>query len=402
MIRIKVEQTSIPTHIKVERIIGSLGTKEKGPCCLFFGGVHGNEASGVIAMQAVFEALKARGDIRFNGSFYFIGGNLRALESGKRFTDADLNRLWTEKRMKAVEQGKYLAENHDEAEMLSIYKTIEEILEMEEGPFYLFDLHTTSSKTIPFITVNDSLLNRKFTELYPLPLVLGIEEYLDGPMLSYYNEKGYVSFGFEGGEHYSDAAIQNHVAFIYLSLVFCGILDRSAIDYSHYFQRLADQSKGVEHFYEIYYRFAIAENDQFEMKLGFENFQRIRSGEHLASFNSEPIRADHAGIIFMPLYQSSGSDGFFLIKQTKAFFLRLSSWIRKLKLDRLLPILPGIYWHDEKHDKMKVDLKIARFLAKPFLHLMGYRAKQVENDELIIKNREASSRTKDYKGEKWY
>jgi hypothetical protein len=397
-----VEQRSIPTHIKVERIIGSLGTKGRGPCCLFFGGVHGNEASGVIAMQAVFESLKARADIQFHGSFYFIGGNLLALEVGKRCTESDLNRLWTEKRMKAVEKGDYVAENHDAAELLSIYKTIEEILEKEEGPFYMFDLHTTSSKTIPFITVNDSLLNRKFTELYPLPLVLGIEEYLDGPMLSYYNEKGYVSFGFEGGEHYSQTAIQNHESFIYLSLVFSGVIDESGIDYDAHFQQLADQSNGMEHFYEIYHRFAIDEEDDFAMKNGFKNFQPIGKGEALATFNAEVIEADHSSIIFMPLYQSSGSDGFFLIKQTKAIFLRLSSWIRKLKLDRLLPILPGIYWYDDKHEKMMVDMKIARFLAKPFLHLMGYRARQVENDVLIIKNREASSRNEDYKHEKWF
>ena len=396
-----MEEHNIPKQLKVDRLIGKLGTSGKGPCCLFFGGVHGNEPSGVIALQDVFESLQEQ-KVPLNGSVYGIAGNLKALEEGSRYTVADLNRLWSEKRMKEVEAGGYLAANEDEAELLSIYHAIEKVLEVEEGPFYLFDLHTTSSKTIPFITVNDSLLNRKFTELYPLPLVLGIEEYLDGPMLSYYNEKGFVSFGFEGGDHYSETAVLNHKAFIYLSLVFSGIVDRAAIDYRVYYRRLERQTNGAEHFYEIYNRFEISESDEFKMREGFQNFQSIKKGDYLADFNAEPQRVDHNSIIFMPLYQSSGNDGFFLIKKTKVFFLRLSSWFRKLRLDKLLPLLPGIYWYDSRHEKMIVDKKIARFLAKPFLHLMGYRAREVENDVLVIKNREASSRTSDYKHEKWY
>ena len=35
----------------------------------------------------------------------------------------------------------------------------------------------------------------------------GIEEYLNGPLLSYINELGYVAFGFEGGQHDDISAI---------------------------------------------------------------------------------------------------------------------------------------------------------------------------------------------------
>jgi hypothetical protein len=84
--------------------------------------------------------------------------------------------------------GTFKPNNEDEKQQLFIQETINLILEEESGPFYFFDLHTTSSDTIPFITVNDSLLNREFTSMYPLPSILGIEEYLEGPLLSYINE----------------------------------------------------------------------------------------------------------------------------------------------------------------------------------------------------------------------
>ena len=39
------------------------------------------------------------------------------------------------------------------------------------------------------------------------PIVLGIEEYLQGPLLSYINTLGYVSLGFESGQHDNKQAI---------------------------------------------------------------------------------------------------------------------------------------------------------------------------------------------------
>jgi hypothetical protein len=122
----------------------------------------------------------------------------------------------------------------------------------------------------------------------------------------------------------------------------------------------------------------------------------------IADLNGEEIHLKEDSIIFMPLYQSSGEDGYFLIRKTPEFFLKLSTLMRLLKVDRILPLLPGIIWIGDKKQSMLVDLKIARFLTKPFLHLMGYRAKQIDEEALIIKNREASSRNSDYKNEDWY
>ena len=81
------------------------------------------------------------------------------------------------------------------------------------------------------------MLNRKFTRQYPLASILGIEEHLDGPVLSYLNELGYVSFGFEGGQHDSINAIENHTIFILLTMVFSGILDKSQIAFDAYIEQ---------------------------------------------------------------------------------------------------------------------------------------------------------------------
>ena len=82
---------------------------------------------------------------------------------------------------------------------------------------------------MPFITINDALINRKFSEQFPVPIVLGIEEYLNGPLLSYINQMGYVSLGFESGQHDDFSAITNSIAFVYLALVYSGVLKEEAV-----------------------------------------------------------------------------------------------------------------------------------------------------------------------------
>jgi hypothetical protein len=104
----------------------------------------------------------------------------------------------------------------------------------------------------------------------------------------------------------------------------------------------------------------------------------------------------------MPLYQSQGNDGYFLIRPLPLFVLWLSSMMRKLKTDSLFVLLPGVRWHSPNKEVMEVDLRIARFIAKPLLHLFGYRSKQKSDTHLLIKNREYRSKKAEYKNADWF
>jgi succinylglutamate desuccinylase len=50
------------------------------------------------------------------------------------------------------------------------------------------------------------------------------------------------------------------------------------------------------------------------MKLGFKNFDKIQYGQTLAEDKNGPIYAQSNGYLLMPLYQSQGNDGFFLVR----------------------------------------------------------------------------------------
>lgn len=383
-----------------ERLIGKVEGAVPGPLILFFAGIHGNEPAGVIALQNTLKALASKKS-QIRGNIYGIVGNVQALQVGKRFLDEDLNRIWTSNRINKLQQKEFLSA--EEKEMMDLLNFVQVILEGNKAPVYFIDFHTTSSKTYPFITINDALINRKFAMQFPVPVVLGIEEYLDGPMLSYINQKGFVGIGFESGQHQEASAIKHAEAFIYLTLRFAGaIKKRHFPEWKQYFQVLDKSAASLHKIFEIVYLHKIGDLDQFKMFPGFESFQVIPKGKDLAYHDGVTIKSSFNGRIFMPLYQSQGSDGFFIIHRIPYFALKLSSFLRKLKIDNLLPLLPGVSWENKEKMVLKVNLKTARFLTTPFFHLFGYRIRILDGDYLKLSNRERVAKKDMYRGERWY
>ena len=395
---VDVYNIALDKTISVSRIIGKIKGLKEGPTIVFFGGIHGNESSGVFALKKILDSINPK---QVKGTIYGISGNLKALSLNKRYISEDLNRLWLLNNIESIKQKEPLSP--EEEELLSLLTILNKIIEANTGPFYFIDLHTTSSKTLPFITINDALINRKFSQSFPVPIVLGIEEYLNGPLLSYINELGYVSLGFESGQHDEECAIHNSIAFIYLTLVLTKALNEESIKgFPVYYNQLKSQAKNKRDVFEVIYRHKIAAADSFKMHNGFKSFQAINKGTKLAVSNNVNVNSEHSGLIFMPLYQTQGEEGFFIIRPIKPFFLKLSAFLRGIKIDGLLVCLPGISWFQKEKGVLKLNLKVAKFFAKSFFHLLGYRSKQSTETYLKLNNRERVARTRMYKNEIWY
>lgn len=394
---VEIYSKALDTSILVDRLIGKIKGKLKGPTIVFFGGMHGNEMAGVFALKEVFEKIDST---QVTGTIYGISGNLKALKKNQRYIDQDLNRVWLKENLNQLENKTNL--NNEAAEQQELYKILKHILKEEEGPFYFIDLHTTSSKTLPFITINDALINRKFSSLFPVPIVLGIEEYLDGPLLSYINQLGYVSLGFESGQHDDLNSITNNVAFIFLSLVYAKVLEKKNVDYDEYYNTLVSESNQNKEIFEVVYLHRLLNGKDFKMKPNFKSFQNVKKGEQLATEQNKIIESPYSAKIFMPLYQRKGDEGFFIIRKIHPFFLRLSEVIRKWKLDTLITMLPGITWMDKEQGVLRVNLRVTKYLAKQIFHLFGYRNKQKNTTYMLLFNRERTSKKDMYKNLKWY
>ena len=385
------------------RLIGKVSGAKPGPTVVFFGGIHGNEPAGVVALQRVMDQLNDKDPQEITGTVIALKGNRPALEVKKRFLSEDLNRMWTEPSIRQITEKTKDALSSEETELLHLGAEVEQILQEQNPPFYFIDLHTTSSETKPFITVNDALINRKFARLFHVPTILGIEEFLEGPLLSYLNERGYVCMGFESGSHESQESVHNNISLIWLSLWHCGsLLTLDADSRKTYTEQLKQSSKGDHHFYEITHREVITSEDDFNMLPGFKNFQHVKKGKPLARNNHKEIHATQSTLIFMPLYQEQGEEGFFYIRRIPGWVLRLSARIRFWNWHRWITILPGVRWAGKEKEKILVDLRIARFFTRSFFHVLGYRNRYIEQDYMVITNRELKAKTEMYEDTSWF
>ncbi|TYA74192.1 succinylglutamate desuccinylase/aspartoacylase family protein [Seonamhaeicola marinus] len=384
--------------VHVERIIGKVTGNNPGPTFVVFAGIHGNETSGIFALTEVLNTLNPE---NVNGNVFAIAGNLEALNAHQRYVDQDLNRLWTPENIAAIQ--KKTNTNTDEKELILLLDLLNDLLTINEPPFYFIDLHSTSSRTLPFITINDALINRKFSKQFPVPIVLGIEEYLSGPLLSYINQLGYVSLGFESGQHDDINTIINNVSFLNLALVYSGVLEETSVpNFEHYYNSLRARANNIQYFLEIIHLHKIKAGERFKMLNGFKSFQAIKKDVPLAVSNGLNVFSKYNGLIFMPLYQKQGSEGFFIARVIEPFYLRLSTFLRRIKFDRLLVALPGISWFNKLEGTLKVNLNVAKYFAKSLFHLLGYRSRFTDKTHLRLNNRERVAKTYMYKNQAWY
>ena len=338
------------------------------------GGIHGNERAGVYGLQKVVENIIDK-KINLKGNFYALLGNISAFKKNVRFQDFDLNRIWTKQDIEALNiSNNFKLKEHKEH--YELYCEIKKIFSKHNGPFVFIDLHTTSSPTAPFITISDSLNNRGLANKFNLPIVLGIEEYLDGPLLTYINEFGHISMGFEAGQHHDEKSVLNCEAFVWLVMEKLELINKKKLPFKD-FDSLLNFKK---QFYEITYRYSLIDYGKFKMISGFNNFDKIIKGQILARNKYMDIKSPFNGLIFMPLYQNQGQDGFFVVKKISKIWLLLSSFLRGLKFHELLRILPGIHKSPENDYCLIADKRIAFFLTTKVFHLFGYRKKIIKKN----------------------
>jgi len=361
--------TKAPIKTETNRLLYHQNNSVTGITLVCFCGIHGNEPAGFYGVQKVINELIDK-QVVFNGNFYALLGNVKAINSCVRFHDLDLNRLWSKEdidRLKGNSEQTALEKDEQSA----LYSEIKSIFDAHNGPFVFIDLHTTSSPTVPFITISDSLNNRSLAKKFNVPIVLGIEEFIDGPLLTYLNEFGHISLGFEAGQHQDKKSIVHSEAFVWLIMKQLGLLKESDFQFEK-FHKILNFDNG---FFEIIYRYSPENIERFEMLPGFNNFDAIIIDQEIAQYKNTLVRSKYNGLIFMPMYQKKGEDGFFIVNKISTIWLFLSSILRGLKFHELLRILPGIKRHPENEYSLIANKQIAFLLTTKVFHLFGYRKK---------------------------
>ncbi len=314
---IKPQKSELFAEKHSERVIGYMQGKKPGPTIIALAGVHGNEPTGIAAIEHVLEHLEGA-ESHFCGTLIGLKGNLPALETGVRYIDEDMNRIWftsiLDKVRRTPRNELKTTERKETKDLLEILDPI--ILPEEKpAPVIFADFHTFSSENALFVISSSANKNVELLSELEVPLIFGIEKALHGTALKYVQNAGNIGFAFEAGMHFSESAEFNATAGLYSLLVASGCLESKLIDdYSKYDAFLKEQTRALPEQVEFVYKHIIEDEDEFEMRPGFKNFDCVEKGDWLANDCHGKIEAQANGYILMPLYQKQGSDGFFIVK----------------------------------------------------------------------------------------
>jgi hypothetical protein len=75
-------------------------------------------------------------------------------------------------------------------EQQELFIHLSDAVKRARGEVYFLDLHTTSAEGEPLATVGDTLRKRRFALMFPVMIVLGLEEQIEGTLLEYLNNRG--------------------------------------------------------------------------------------------------------------------------------------------------------------------------------------------------------------------
>ncbi len=310
------------SQLPVSRLLIEYPGNSNEPTLVIFAGIHGNEPSGLTALINVRHKLTEQ-SIALKGGFYGIAGNLEAIAVEKRYRDEDLNRIFLSERIQKVQNNQDEL-NSEEEELKQILHITDKINQQTTDEVYFVDCHTTSSESIPYISLNEGYRDSYlFAKGIAATSIIGVEREIKGCLPEWFNREGWHGFTFEAGQHSAPSSVESQEAIIWQGLFHAGCL------YADEHAELFDESQqtlyanGANHytFYSVISSYRIQPDEEFVMKPGYENFQKIRLGEVLATSNGQPVMSPANAHILMPLYQKQGSFGYFVAEEIQEKYL---------------------------------------------------------------------------------
>ncbi len=298
----------------LKHFVGDVCGDYPGPTVIAVAGMHGNEPTGIAAIQKLIELLEPLKE-HIHGRFVGLKGNLKALDANQRYVDEDMNRLWVTSILDKIRRTPFdELTSIDRAEVKELLCILDPIVYSDEEVIYI-DLHTFSGSGGMFsITPREERHIELLTQL-KVPLIFGIQHTLIGTSMEYVEEAGHIGFAFETGTHGTPEAEENALAGLIVLMVSKGLISAEKVEhFSKFYSYLMEKVNGFPHKVSFLYKHIIEEGDNFVMNLGFKNFDKVEKGDWLATDRNGKIVALSDGYILMPLYQEQGNDGFFIVR----------------------------------------------------------------------------------------
>lgn len=254
-----------------EEIIQIVG-KNDGPTSIILAGVHGDEKCGIEAFQNVLLNLEVE-----SGTVFFAYGNPRAIQKNVRFTEANLNRMFSDN----VSDDAKASYEYQRAQFLKTYLDKAEVL---------LDIHASSIPDSRAFVICEP--NAKDIVRYlPVDLVVsGFDDVEPGGTDYYMNKTGKVGVCLECSDGNDSTAAELAEAGVLAFLKARG----------HITGDIEAQKQSYVHMFKKYY----AKTDNFTLSRPLGNFEKISKDYLIGMDGQAEVKADQESLI---LFASNGT-----------------------------------------------------------------------------------------------
>ena len=247
---------------------------------VFFAGVHGDEVSGVHAIEKLFFDFFVGARKLLRGSLTLVRGNEQALAVERRYVKHNLNRMFREDYSAEIDKSSYE------------FKRAQQLKTILVNVDYFFDLHSAPMAEQPFIVVEETAVS--FYAKLGIPRIMtGWSKFsagsIGGDAENYANAHGAKSATLESGSHFEKRS--NDVAY------------KSVVSVLWLLEMITGSAPASESPLEIVdvYSVITKDSDDFRYVGPVDNFQFIGKGQPFAFQNGQPLMVNEDSYLLIPM-----------------------------------------------------------------------------------------------------
>ena len=251
-----------------------------GPRVVMFSGVHGDEISGIHAVEKLFFDFFTGARTLLAGALTLARANAEAIAAERRYVKHNLNRMFRDEYGAGIDRNEYE------------YKRAQEMKSILRECDYFLDLHSAPIAQEPFLIAEQHAI--EFFSKLGLPhIIMGWNKFSGGTTggdgENYANMQGAIAATLESGSHFEKRS--NDVAYrtVITMLSLLGMIEP-----------VADEKRADAEIIDMY-AVVTKEADDFRYAGEVRNFQRFARNEAFAFQNGKPMTVSEDSILLIPM-----------------------------------------------------------------------------------------------------
>jgi succinylglutamate desuccinylase len=254
-----------------------------GPHVVMFCGIHGDEVSGIHAIEKLLFDFFGGKRLLLRGSLTLARANEQAIAAERRYVKHNMNRMFREDYGSEIDKDSYE------------FLRTQQLKSVLESCDYFMDFHSAPIADVPFLVAEENAVEF-YGKLGISRIMTGWSKFssgaIGGDTENYANARGALSATLESGSHFDKASNDVAYAAAISLLSLLGMIEGDE-------KPLADRADVFE-----MHSVVTKEFDDFRYAGEPRNFQFVRKGEPFAYQNGQPLNVREDSYLLIPMKPS--------------------------------------------------------------------------------------------------